>query len=89
MTVLENNNIDAKGSTNEVKASSSVAKIGGKFYAKNSSSKYDDTSWIVDKGATYHTCYDINWLKGRKSTSLFLLVCKICYWIGLIDHMYS
>jgi hypothetical protein len=42
-----------------MKASSSVANIGGNFY--ENSKKYDDTSWIVDTSATHHTCYDINW----------------------------
>ena len=59
MALLKKNVIDAKGSANMMKASSSVANIGGNFYEH--SKKYDDTSWIVDTGATHNTCYDINW----------------------------
>jgi len=36
-----------------MKAISTVANIGGKFYVDNSNCKYDDTSWIVDTGATH------------------------------------
>jgi len=59
MALIDKNNIDAKGSANMMKAVSSVANIGGNFYEH--SKNYDDTSWIVDIGATHHTCYDINW----------------------------
>lgn len=61
MALLEKSNIDAKDSTNVMKASSSVANIGGKFYADHSRWKYDDTSWIVDTCATHHICHDIGW----------------------------
>jgi len=61
IALLEKSNIEAKGSTNVMKASSSTANIAGKFFASNASCKFDDTSWIVDTGATHHTCHDLRW----------------------------
>jgi len=61
ITLLERSNVEAKGSTNVMKASSSVANVGGKLFINNASCKFDDTSWIVDTCATHHTCHDLSW----------------------------
>lgn len=61
IALLEKSNIEAKGSANVMKASSSIANIGGKFFTSNASCKFDDTSWIVDIGSTHHTCDDLSW----------------------------
>lgn len=61
IALLEKSNIEAKGSANVMKASSSIANIGGKFFTSNASCKFDDTSWIVDTGSTHHTCDDLSW----------------------------
>jgi len=61
IALLERSNIEAKGSANVMNASSSVANIGGKLFINNASCKFDDTRWIVDTGATHHTCHDLRW----------------------------
>jgi len=45
IALLEKRNIESKGSAN----------------VKNASSSVGNTSWIVDTGATHHTCHDLSW----------------------------
>lgn len=61
IALLERSNVEAKGSANMMKTKSSSVNIGGKLFINNAICKIDDSSWIVDTGATHHTCHDLSW----------------------------
>jgi len=44
-----------------IKTNSSGVNIGGKLFINNAICKINDSSWIVDTGATHHTCHDLSW----------------------------
>jgi hypothetical protein len=68
-----------------MKASSSTVNAGGKLFTNSASSKFDDTSMIVDTGATHHTCHDLSWFTSYykiKSISVTLpnkSIVEACY----------
>jgi hypothetical protein len=61
IALIEKSNVEAKGAANMMKTNSSNINIGGKLFINNAICRIDDSSWIVDTGATHHTCYDLNW----------------------------
>jgi hypothetical protein len=61
IALLERSNAEAKGSANMMKTNSSSVNIGAKLSINNAICKIDDNSWIVDTGATHHTCHDLSW----------------------------
>jgi transposase InsO family protein len=50
-----------------MKTNSSNVNIGGKLFINNVVSKIDDNSWIVDTGATHHTCHNLNWFTNYRT----------------------
>jgi hypothetical protein len=60
MSLLEKNNLEGKCSANVVKGSSSFSHNGGNISLAHCG-KNSDNGWIVDTGATHHTCYDLIW----------------------------
>ena len=61
MTLLEKSNLEVKCSANVVKGSNSISLFEGNSFLASFESKQKDRGWIVDTGATHHTCHDLNW----------------------------
>jgi len=61
MSLLEKSNMKTKCSTNVVKGISYSSFNGGNSCYANFDNKHADTGWIIDTGATHHTCFDLKW----------------------------
>jgi hypothetical protein len=63
MSLLEKSNLETKCSANVVKGINLYSSSGGNSCYANFDNKHDDTGWIVDTGATHHTCFDMKWFR--------------------------
>jgi len=61
MSLLEKSNLVTKCSTNVVKGIIYSSFSGGNSCYANFDNNHADTGWIIDTGATHHTCFDLKW----------------------------